>query len=149
MGQGKRKRRGSRQRVDLRDVMMTLFLSDASQEEIMGMTPRERRAAQQEGRRVREAPGYRSWSAESMGMWRAWQDSKAPDKIWDWKRHLEAQGRLDLYRDISREDGFVCGKCGEFTAVPYCLPDERLWLCKACTAGRPAQAGHFRPRRGA
>ena len=148
MAQGrKRLRRGSRHKVDWRDVMLTLLYSDASQEEIMAMSSRERRAAQQEGRRLREAPGYRRWSSEMLAVWRAWQDSNAPDKIWDWRRHLEALGRLDLWRDISREDGFVCGKCGQFCEVPYCT-NERLWLCKACTAGKPAQPGHFRPRRG-
>jgi len=149
MGQGKRKVRGSRQRVDMRDVMMTLFYSDASEEEILAMSPRERREAQAEGRRQRESPNYRSWSAESSAAWRAWQNSKAPDKIWNWFDHLTAIGRRDLGRNINREDGFTCGKCGQFCEVPYCIPNERLWLCKVCTAGRPAQAGHFRPRRGA
>jgi formylmethanofuran dehydrogenase subunit E len=149
MGQGRRMRRGARNnRVDWRDVLKTLLLSDEDEVTIMAMSKAERRTAQQQARREREAPSYRDWSGESAVAYQAWERDRSPDKIWNWKLHLEVRGRPDLYRDISREDGFVCGKCGQFCEVPYAVPNVHVWLCKACTAGRPAQAGHWRQRRG-
>ena len=148
MGQGKRQRRGSRHRVDLRDVMMTLFYSDLSQEEIMAMSPRERRAAQQEGRRMREDPSYRDWSAEEMAAYRNW--GQKVREYGPWFGYLESIGRRDLGRDITVENGFYCGRCHQPCDTPYCIANERLWLCRGCAerSGKPIQAGHFRPRRG-
>lgn len=161
MGQGKRMRRGARQKVDWDSVMLTLFYSNLSQEEILAMTPKQRRQAQEAGKAMRSSPGYRSWSAESVKEWRAWQDSAGPNKIWDWRLHLQAAGRLDLYRDINRADGltFFCGKCLAACDTPYAVAAEPRWLCRAC-AGPGAQPGRFRaaggslempifPRRGA
>ena len=150
MAQGrKRLRRGARNnRVDMQGVMMAMFYSDASSEEIMAMTPRERRAAQQEGWRAREAPGYRDWSAEEMATYRNW--GQKVREYGPWFAYLESIGRRDLGRDITADAGFHCGGCHEPCEVPYCIPGEPKWLCKGCAerSGKPMQAGHFRPRRG-
>jgi hypothetical protein len=148
MGQGKRMRRGSRHRVDLHDVMVTLFYSDASEEEIMAMSPRERHQAQQEGRRMREAPGYRSWGDESMVLYGVWGQDRSGKS---WFGFLESIGRRDLGRNITVDDGFHCGRCGAAHDRPYCIPGEPKWMCKACAerSGKPAQAGRWKPRRGA
>ena len=142
-----------RRKRDLRDLMMTMFLSDLSQEEIMAMTPKERHQAQVEGKRLRSSPGYRSWNGESSAVYSEWE------KPWrwgpgassmSWLEYLDSINRRDLARDITVENGFHCGRCHQPCDVPYCIPGEPKWLCKGCAekSGKPVQPGHFRPRRG-
>jgi hypothetical protein len=136
------------------DIMWTLFYSNASEEEVLAMTPKQRHQAQIEGMRLRSSPGYRSWNAESMAAYQEWA------KPWrwgpgapamSWHAYLTSINRLDLFRDVTATaNGFHCGRCHEPCEVPHCIPGEVRWLCKGCAeiSGKPVQAGHFRPRRG-
>lgn len=96
---GKLSHRVPRKARDWHDVLVTIITTDFTHDEVMAMTPRQRKEAQQDAARARQAPGYRNWGKEMLAEWNAWRDSKAPDKIWDWRQHLESIGRLDLYRD--------------------------------------------------
>jgi hypothetical protein len=139
---------------DWRDIMTTMFYSDASDDEIMRMTPKQRREAQEEGRRAREAPGYRSWNAESMAAYAEWEKPwrwGAGVPTMSWHAYLTSINRLDLSRDITAaENGFHCGRCHQPCDTPYCIPGELKWICGSCAerSGKPIQAGHFRVRRG-
>jgi hypothetical protein len=145
VSQGRRMRRGARHRVDWGDVLRTALVCDLSQEEIVKMSPAERRVAREAEERRRAAPGYRRWSDESSAIARTWDQlvrGVPGARFVDWFTYLESVGRLDLGEHISKEDGYYCGRCHRDHPQPFYIPGERLWLCRECAyAAGEAQSG--------
>lgn len=80
---------------DWHDCIVTVCKTGRTVEEVMAMSPGQRKAAKEEA----AAETGPSFHGELVKVWNAWRDAPEP-KIHNWRQHLESIGRMDLYRDL-------------------------------------------------
>lgn len=103
---GKLSARVPRKKRDWHDVLMTMISTDVPEEEIMKMTPLQRKAA----RAAQVKAGHEEYwrrHRERDAAWLAWAQSKDPNRAPTWRAHCDSIGRMDLHPPhcISRPHG--------------------------------------------
>jgi hypothetical protein len=93
---GKLRPRVQRRTKDYHDCIVTVCRTGRTVEEVMAMTPNQRKAAKEEARRAVEERYY-ARHAEREAVWRAWAEAPEP-KVHGWRNYLESIGRMDLHR---------------------------------------------------
>jgi hypothetical protein len=87
-------------RKDWDDVMWTLFSvrDTCTEEQVLAMTPRQRKEAQRQYEREC-LERFTRRKAERDAAWLTWHRSTDPERPLTWKSYCEAIGRPDLYRN--------------------------------------------------
>lgn len=107
MGQGKRLRRGARQKVDWRETVATDFavwrLRRQGRAVLDPVTPAEREEIRRQADEL-DLKQFDQRKQERDAVWLQWHRSEDPDKALTWRAHCTAIRREDLIRNecISR-----------------------------------------------
>jgi hypothetical protein len=104
VSQGKIAAKVPRKKRDWHDIMMTIISTDVPEDEIMRMTPRQRKEAREAQDEI-DRQRYWTRHREREAAWLSW--AAAPNGTRTWRAHCERIGRMDLYpaHCLERTDG--------------------------------------------